>query len=466
MLGLKRGTVILCEHDAAWEQSAERTIEKLKAVLGGAACDIQHVGSTAVRRMMAKPIIDIAAAVSDFDEVMRLVPALEQAGFMYRPQDAAEDMLFVSGDLNADTRTHHIHLVRSGSRQWHDYLNFRDYLSAKPDTASEYEALKLGLMRAYKTDRLAYTEGKAAFIGQALRKARPWSMLGHLIAVTIDRPLGSVRRQEGGMAYPLFCGHADDGHSPEGEKIGVYVLAESRPRDVFTGRVIAVVHHQGEAEDMAFAVPDGIALTQGEVYSAVSYHERGRDIAVEMFEPNIIHILGASGAGTTTLGKAICEKYRYSHLDADDFFWLATDPAYTTKRELSQRQKLLGEAIASQGRCVISGSLCGWGDMFMPKFGLVILVETPAEIRLERLKLREYSHFGHRILPGGDMYENHIEFLEWAAKYDTAGEEQRSRLLHARWLRRVYCPVVPVDGTRPVQETLAGLAGVIRQSGQ
>lgn len=136
------------------------------------------------------------------------------------------------------------------------------------------------------------------------------------------------------------------------------------------------------------------------------------------------------------------------------------------KRELSKRQKLLGEAIASQARCVISGSLCGWGDMFMPKFGLVILLETPTEIRLERLKQREYSRFGSRILPGGDMYDNHIEFLEWAAKYDAAGEEQRSRALHARWLRRVYCPVVQVDGTRPVQETLAGLAGVIRQSGQ
>lgn len=99
----------------------------------------------------------------------------------------------------------------------------------------------------------------------------------------------------------------------------------------------------------------------------------------------------------------------------------------------------------------------------MPKFGLVILVKTTTEIRLERLKLREYSHFGYRILPGGDMYKNHTEFLEWAAKYDTAGEEQRSRLLHARWLRRVYCPVVQVDGARPVQETLARLAGVIRQ---
>ncbi len=462
MLGLKRGTVKLCGHDTAWEQNAAETIIRLKAVLGGAACDIQHVGSTAVTGILAKPIIDIAAAVSDFGEVMRLVPALERAGFMYQTQDTAEDMLFVSGDLNADTRTHHIHLVRPESRQWHDYLHFRDYLNAKPDTAKAYEALKLGLMRAYKADRLAYTEGKAAFIGRTLRKARAWSMLGRLIAVTIERPLGSVHQQDGGRAYPLFCGHADGGLSPEDEKIGVYVLAESMPQDIISGRVIALVHCQGEADSKVFAVPDGIALTQGEVYSAVSFHERGHDIAIEMFEPNIIHILGASGAGTTTLGKAICEKFNYSHLDADDYFWLPTDPAYTTKRALFQRQKLLGEAIASQGRCVISGSLCGWGDMFMPKFGLVILVETPTEIRLERLKLREYNHFGHRILPGGDMYENHTAFLAWAAKYDTAGEEQRSRALHARWLRRVYCPVVQVDGTRPVQETLAGLSSVIR----
>ena len=184
---------------------------------------------------------------------------------------------------------------------------------------------------------------------------------------------------------------------------------------------------------------------------------------METYNPNIIHILGASGSGTTTLGKAISEEYGFRHIDADDYFWLPTDPAYTRKRELSQRQKLLGEAIASQQRCVISGSLCGWGDVFIQVFELFILVEAPTELRIRRLKQREYRHFGHRILPGGDMYENHIQFLVWAAKYDTAGVEQRSRALHAQWLKGVKCPVIPVDGTKPIAETLAELGRVIHK---
>ena len=182
--------------------------------------------------------------------------------------------------------------------------------------------------------------------------------------------------------------------------------------------------------------------------------EKYYDSRIEIFAPKIIHILGASGSGTTTLGKAISEKFGFKHLDTDDFFWLPTDPKYTKKRELSERQSLLSEAISKAERCVISGSLCGWGDIFIPKFELVILVETPTQVRIERLKQREYNKFGDRILPGGDMYQNHIEFIEWAAKYDTAGIEQRSRDLHTEWLKKVQCPVVIVDGAQPVNEML------------
>jgi hypothetical protein len=70
------------------------------------------------------------------------------------------------------------------------------------------------------------------------------------------------------------------------------------------------------------------------------------------------------------------------------------------------------------------------------------------------LKKRAFEHFGSRILPGGDMHEAHMEFLAWAARYDTAGTEQRSRALHGEWLQEVTCPVVCVDGTLPVEEML------------
>lgn len=169
---------------------------------------------------------------------------------------------------------------------------------------------------------------------------------------------------------------------------------------------------------------------------------------------NIIHIFGASGSGTTTLSRAISETWGHTHFDSDDYFWLPTDPMYKTKRESSERQKLLSTDIAKANKCVITGSLCGWGDIFIPIFELVIFVDTPTEIRIERLKERERLQFGDRILPGGDMYENHNEFIEWAARYDTVGFEQRSRVVHIEWLKTVTCLVINVDGSKPLKNII------------
>jgi len=70
---------------------------------------------------------------------------------------------------------------------------------------------------------------------------------------------------------------------------------------------------------------------------------------------NIIHIFGASGAGTTTLGKAINQRYGHTHLDTDDYFWLPTNPPFVTSREREERTKLLGEDILKRENCVITG---------------------------------------------------------------------------------------------------------------
>ena len=154
---------------------------------------------------------------------------------------------------------------------------------------------------------------------------------------------------------------------------------------------------------------------------------------------DVIHITGASGSGTTTLAAAIAQKYGCTHLDSDDFFWEQTDPPFTVKRPPSERQRLMRDAIADAKirgkKCVISGSLTGWGDMFIPDFQLVIFLTTDVNIRLKRLRAREFEQFGNRILPGGDMEDNHREFIEWAAKYDSGGTDMRSAAHHSQWLK-------------------------------
>jgi adenylate kinase family enzyme len=175
----------------------------------------------------------------------------------------------------------------------------------------------------------------------------------------------------------------------------------------------------------------------------------------------IIHILGASGSGTTTLGKAIGKKWMHTLLDSDDYFWVPTNPMYAMTRGIPERQRLLAEDIRKCERCVITGSLCGWGDIFIPMFELVIFIDTPKNIRIERLKVRERMQFGDRILPGGDMHQNHIEFLDWARRYDTAGIKQRSRSLHMDWLKQIICPIEIVDGSQPIGDILDQLAEII-----
>jgi adenylate kinase family enzyme len=83
-----------------------------------------------------------------------------------------------------------------------------------------------------------------------------------------------------------------------------------------------------------------------------------------------IHILGASGSGATTLGQALAENLTYPHFDIDDSYWLPTEPPFTEKRERFERQKLLMDDVTTHDAWVLSGSLCGWGDMAIPLFDL------------------------------------------------------------------------------------------------
>jgi adenylate kinase family enzyme len=171
-----------------------------------------------------------------------------------------------------------------------------------------------------------------------------------------------------------------------------------------------------------------------------------------------IHIVGASGSGTSTLGAALSQRFGYAHLDTDDYFWEPSVPPFQRPRERRQRQALLGTALDAYPRWVLSGSLCGWGDIFIPRFDLVIFLRVPQEIRLARLKEREQRRYGTEALaPGGAMHEAHMAFLTWAAAYDEGNEDMRSRRRHDQWLAALPCPCVRLEGQLTVAEQLTRL---------
>lgn len=176
-----------------------------------------------------------------------------------------------------------------------------------------------------------------------------------------------------------------------------------------------------------------------------------------------IHILGASGSGTTTLGRALADHLQTPHFDTDTYFWVPTDPPFTQQRERTERVQLLMNDITPHDTWVLSGSLCGWGDVAIPLFELVVFLWIPQDVRMARLRRREHARFGTRIGPGGDMYAQSQAFLAWAASYDEGGLDIRSRQRHHQWLGTLPCPIVCFVGEYSIEEQVTELIVELQQ---
>lgn len=179
MIGLKRGTVELADHDPEWDILAAQTIERLWRVFGSVAKDIQHVGSTAIKEIKAKPVIDIAVAVINFDDVLALSPVLTEQGFIcvgWENDGKVQPMYqcgeFVTGKKLPRILTHCIHIVMAKSQQWYDYINHRDYMNICPAAAHEYELLKLQLADENSDNYHGYLLGKQEYIQKAVKTAQ------------------------------------------------------------------------------------------------------------------------------------------------------------------------------------------------------------------------------------------------------------------------------------------------------
>lgn len=172
-----------------------------------------------------------------------------------------------------------------------------------------------------------------------------------------------------------------------------------------------------------------------------------------------IHVTGASGSGTTTLGRALATLLAVPHHDTDDYFWEPTEPPYVTKRDEAERLHLMRRLFVPRAGWVLSGSLVGWGDPLIPCFDLVAFVHTATELRLDRLRRREAIRYG------SDDTDASQAFLDWAAGYDTAPAEGRSRARHEAWLAGLPCPVLRLDGDRPTAEIAREVAAALPRIG-
>jgi adenylate kinase family enzyme len=166
-----------------------------------------------------------------------------------------------------------------------------------------------------------------------------------------------------------------------------------------------------------------------------------------------IHVTGASGAGVTTLGRALADALALPHHDTDDYLWQPTTPPYRVLRETQERLRLMREMFVPRADWVLSGGLDGWGDELIGDFDLVVFVKTPQQVRMQRLRAREARHFGADVIaPGGWRHEETEGFLEWASHYEDGTREGRNLARHEVWVTALPCPVLRLDGTRPIAD--------------
>jgi len=162
--------VEIVSYDVAWPARFEEECAQLRRVLTPwLAGPIEHIGSTAIPGLAAKPVIDIMAGVDSLDGSRPAIAAAARLGYCYFPYQPELKHWFCKP--SPAFRTHHLHLVPIGSPQWIRPIAFRDYLRVDPDVAAEYEALKRRLAEQFRFDREAYTNAKVPFIDDVTDRA-------------------------------------------------------------------------------------------------------------------------------------------------------------------------------------------------------------------------------------------------------------------------------------------------------
>lgn len=157
--------ITIVKYDSNWPLLFNQEKELILQAFGSEKALVEHIGSTAIHGLSAKPTIDILIGIETLSIAAVLIPLLEGLSYVYVPEFEADlpERRYFYKDRKIEDGVH-IHMVEVGSRFWNRHIAFRDYLRANKDAALEYEDLKIHLANKFKFDRDGYTDAKTEFI--------------------------------------------------------------------------------------------------------------------------------------------------------------------------------------------------------------------------------------------------------------------------------------------------------------
>ncbi len=167
-LGLESGVVRLVDYDERWPTLFAAEAARIRTAVSALPVRLEHVGSTAVPGLCAKPVLDIVAGHPSSSPALTYVVPLEGAGYQHRGDAGIPGHQFFR---RGQPRAYHVHLVELGGALWREYVAFRDYLRADREAAGRYEEIKRRLAAQFPRDREVYIAGKSSFVREAIRQS-------------------------------------------------------------------------------------------------------------------------------------------------------------------------------------------------------------------------------------------------------------------------------------------------------
>lgn len=159
---------------------------------------------------------------------------------------------------------------------------------------------------------------------------------------------------------------------------------------------------------------------------------------------NGIIIIGLNGSGKSTICRELAHLLNYKRMDVEDYYFLASEIPYTVSRTHEEVQQMIIDDIAKFHNYVLCSVNCNWDSKITDTFRLAVLLSAPLTVRMERIKHRELTRFGERVLEGGDMYELQRRFHAFVASRSEREVKEKASLL--------TCPILNIDATLPIGE--------------